>query len=156
MSREIRLVAASKEDSRFLWKWRNDPKVRRNFFTPDLVAWEDHHAWFSQKLKNSCTKIYIAIHEEDRVGVIRFEIGDKDIGVSVNLNPTFFNRGFGSIIIKCGTDKFLEETRINKPIAACIKKNNIASQKAFAKAKYKMIEKKEEKIVYKYDIAKKF
>ena len=151
MRDDIKLTAASKGNSRVLWEWRNHPEVRKNFFNSDPVSWEDHEVWFSQKLRDPYTKIYIATCKEHRVGVIRFEIEDKSIGVSVGLNPAFFGKGFGSAIIRYGTEKFLKEIKPGKSVTARIKKNNIASQKAFAKAGYEIAETKKEEFVYVYN-----
>ncbi len=148
MRDDIKLIAANEVNARVLWEWRNHPEVRKNFFNTNPISLEDHEVWFSGRLKDPYVKIYIAICKEHEIGVIRFESEDQSVGVSVSLNPAFFGKGFGSEIIRYGTEKFLKEMNPERSIVARIKKNNIASQKAFAKAGYEIAEIKKEEFVY--------
>jgi len=148
----IELKAVTRGDCRDLWKWRNHPDVRRNFFDDNPVPWKRHKDWFYSKIKDENTRIYIALKSKDKIGVIRFEIKDKFVSTSVNLNPLFFGRGLGWKIIELGSEKFFQETGAGKPIVAEIKRNNIASQKAFTKAGYEFIEEAKEKLIYKKEV----
>ena len=76
-------------------------------------------------------------------------VKDKFVNASVNLNPLFFGRGLGRKIIALGSEKFFQEAGEGKPIVAEIKRDNIASQKAFTKAGYELIEEAKEKLIYK-------
>lgn len=53
------------------------------------------------------------------------------------LNPDFLGKGLGSKVIILGTEIFIKEKKPAKPIIAEIKKDNIASVKAFQKAGFK-------------------
>jgi len=146
--RNITLSRASINDCRDLWLWRNHPGVRKNFFDSEPISWQEHERWFNSKNKDGNIRIYIAALGDDKIGVIRFETANGQIKVSVNLNPDFFNRGLGSKIIKIGTGKFIKDTNAKKPIIAEIKKDNIASKKAFTKAGYTLVRDKKDRAVY--------
>ena len=78
----------------------------------------------------------MACYQEQRTGAVRFEdIGDA-IKVSIMLNPEYLGKGFGAEIIRAAVEKFISEKKINKPIIAAIKKDNIASIKVFQKANF--------------------
>lgn len=131
------LRSATWNDCKDLWLWRNRIEVRQNCFDDKPVAWKTHKKWFDSRLKNNNVRIYIGQCGADRVGAIRFEIDEKFVAVSVNTNPDFFNKGFGTAMIKLGTKKAFFELGKSRPILADIKKENTVSQKAFKKAGYK-------------------
>ena len=150
--KEITLRNAADQDSGFLWSWRNHPRIRKNFFDPDPVSWNDHKRWFDLKMKDPNVKIYIAQIEDERIGVIRFKSQDSCISVSVNLNPNFLGKGLGHKVIELGTDKVLKAAKGSKPVIAEIKEKNIISQKAFAKAGYTCAARKKRTVVLKREI----
>ncbi len=131
------LRATAKNDCKDIWRWRNCPEVRKNFFDSKPVLWEVHKRWFYSKLKDRKTRIYIALQGKNKVGIIRFDIKKEFIAVSVTTNPVFFGKGFGARIIRLGTKKILLELGHARPIFAEIKKDNTISQKAFLRAGYK-------------------
>ncbi|MEW6008474.1 MAG: GNAT family N-acetyltransferase [Candidatus Omnitrophota bacterium] len=150
MENDLTLRAILKTDCRTLWRWRNHPQVRRQSKQTKFVSWQQHRKWFCSKINDRKTKIYLAILDGNKIGVIRFEIEAKYVKVSVNLNPDFFGKGLGPKIIRMGTEMFLSQVRTNKSIIAEIKKQNIISQKAFSRAAYKFKEEKENNLFYEF------
>lgn len=148
MTRGIILRKATKKDSRDIWTWRNHPGVRKNCFNKRSVPWKEHQNWFYSKIRNANARVYVASKKKSKIGVIRFEAKEDDYNVSINLNPEFFGKGFGSQIIKLGTEKILSGTKNKRPITAKIKKNNIASRKAFSKAGYECLKKTGKAAIY--------
>jgi L-amino acid N-acyltransferase YncA len=71
---------------------------------------------------------------------------DCVIKASVMLNPVFLGKGIGSKVIKLGIKKFIMEKKPGMQIIAEIKKDNVASIKAFEKAGFK-----ENHVTYSYD-----
>jgi len=125
------------EDMRDLFKWRNHPEVRKNSLNSEPILWQQHQAWFSNKINDSRSITYIAYYDDEKIGSIRFDEKEDLIKISVMVNPDYFEQGFGSKIIRSGTEKFIKEKKINKPLIAEIKRDNIASIKAFQKAGFK-------------------
>ena len=89
------------------------------------------------KLKDPDTTAYMAYYREKKVGTIRFETNVNVIKTSAMLNPLFFGKGLGSRVIKMGVEKYIKENKPKKSLIAEIKKDNIASIKAFQKAGFK-------------------
>src|SRR3972149_9275423 len=133
----LTLKEVKNDDIHDLFKWRNHPSVRRNFFNAKLLSWEEHEKWFKERTQNPNTTIYIAHYRKNKIGTIRFESKEESIKVSVMLNPEYIGKGFGSIVIRKGTERFIKEKGMSKPLIAEIKNNNIASIKAFSKAGFK-------------------
>jgi len=152
VDKNIRLVKASEDDAKIIWEWRNHPEIRKRCSNLGLVSWEEHQKWFFEKIKDIKAHIYMVLLGKNKAGVIRFEDKGKNIVVSVNLDPVYFGRGMGSIIIELGTKKLLEENNLTKTILASIKPDNIASQKAFIKAGYRILEKKKNAVICGYKL----
>lgn len=131
---ELKFRPVESDDINDLFEWRNHQEVRKNSFSSKPLSWDEHEKWFKVKLKDPGTVIYMVYTEGEKVGSIRFEEKGDAIKVSVMLNPDFFGKGLGAEIIKSGTEKFIREKKCKKPVIAEIKKDNIASIKAFEKA----------------------
>ncbi len=134
---DIILREACIEDCRDLFKWRNHPIIRKNSFNTNPMSWNEHERWFKTKSKDPRTKIYIACCGKDKVGTVRFDDLDRMIKVNIMLNPDFLSKGLGSKVIRLGIEKLISEIKLDKPIIAEIKKENIASIKAFQKVGFK-------------------
>ena len=137
MSDILKLTKAEITDINDIFEWRNHPDIRKNFFDSEVITWNDHEKWFNKKLKDQDTTIYIAYYIENKIGTIRFEANESVIKTSIMLNPLFLGKGHGSHVIKLGVQKFIMEKKPDKQIIAEIKKDNIASIKAFQKADFK-------------------
>ncbi|MDP3791539.1 MAG: GNAT family N-acetyltransferase [Candidatus Omnitrophota bacterium] len=143
------LRTATRDDCKDLWKWRNRPEIRKNSFNDKPVPWCTHKKWFDCKMQDNNSRIYICQQGQDKAGVIRFEVRGRSVIVSVNTNPVFFNRGFGTGMVKLGTKKAFSEFGSSKPIFAEIKKENQVSRKVFLKAGYKYAGHNDKGIIYK-------
>lgn len=138
---DIGLRRATSDDSRKVWEWRNSEEVRSVSFSESVIPWEVHERWFSERLADKNTYIYIAhIKSNDKIfdiGVIRFEVkGDNSGEVSVFLAPEYIGRGYGSRIIREGTERFVSESGVRR-VLALIREKNIASARSFEKAGYR-------------------
>lgn len=135
--RKLEIRKADLCDMYDLLQWRNHADVRKNFFNPNPVSYDEHEKWFHAKIKDPNSIIYVVCCREDKIGSIRFENIEDAIKVSVMLNPNFLGKGFGPEVIKSGMQKYLSEKRTDKPFIAEIKPNNIASIRAFQEAGFK-------------------
>ncbi len=142
---KLRNLVAS--DKNTLFAWRNHHDIRKNFFNMDLISLDEHEKWFKAKSKDPNTTNYLAHCGENKIGLIRFEVKDDVIIASVMLNPDFLGKGYGAKVIRLGTEKFVTEKKPDKSIIAEIKKDNVASIKAFQKAGFR-----ERSITYMFDL----
>ena len=79
----------------------------------------------------------MAYYKKEKIGTIRFEANESAIKTSVMLSPLFLGKGLGSQVIKMGVKRFIMEKNPDMQIIAEIKKDNVASIKAFQKADFK-------------------
>jgi RimJ/RimL family protein N-acetyltransferase len=78
-SKEINLRLADYNDCEMLWQWVNDPDVRKASFSSEKNSWETHKAWFTDKLEDSNSYIFIALNENKQpIGQVRFDIKEID------------------------------------------------------------------------------
>src|SRR3989338_2399270 len=134
---ELKLKILTAGDMEDLYTWRNHPLVRKKSFHSEPLSWKEHQRWFKRKSKSPDTTIYIGYYQGRKIGGIRFDDGAEGIKVSVMMNPDFLGRNLGSRLIQLGVKKIVE-IQAGKVITAEIKKNNIASIKAFKRAGFKM------------------
>lgn len=150
MTSNMQLLPAREEDSKELWEWRNHPDIRAHFFNSDTVTWEEHRKWFSGKVADDRSRIFVAHMNGRKIGVIRFDQQEEETSVSVNLNPAFLRKGLGVSLIKKGTEQFIQETGSGKPIIARIKTVNTGSIQAFLKAGYGLMEERAQEVIYQF------
>ncbi|MBK4731005.1 UDP-2,4-diacetamido-2,4,6-trideoxy-beta-L-altropyranose hydrolase [Oxynema sp. CENA135] len=137
---KIRLRSPQDRDCRLLWQWANDPDVRNTSFSSDPIPWEHHVQWWRSHLNNPNSLIYLALDRDDRaIGSIRYLIVENEAVVSINIDRQFRGLGYGTHLIRLGTQKLFLNTTV--PIVhAYIKPTNKPSIKAFSKCHFKFKE----------------
>ncbi len=124
------------EDIDDVFNWRNDLVSRKNSINQKKIKYPSHRVWFKKILLSKENKYFIGTHKREKVGFVRYEKNkDDNYVVSININPEFRNRGFGSkLLLKSQLQK--EIIKDCKVLFSMIKKNNLASIKTFEKANY--------------------
>lgn len=126
------------DDAEILYEWANDSVTRSNSFNTGFIEWEEHCKWFKNKLAdNNCLMLMFCL-ENKPVGVVNFQIRDKNAIIGITLSPGHRGKGLGAKIILSGCSRFWETHCEN--IIAKIKKTNIASIKSFKKAGFSVYE----------------
>ena len=126
------LKKVKQQDIKLLFKWVNDPEVRKNALNTDLIEWENHVNWFTNKLSNPKSKIFIFENENTKIGQIRIDKVDKDrwlIGYSIDKDHR--GKGYGFLM----TNALLRRYN-NLKFLAIVRSENIPSQKVFEKLKF--------------------
>ena len=126
------LRKAKQEDVKLLFEWVNDAEVRSNSLNSDPIEWENHLNWFTDRLSNSKSKIFIFQNENTRIGQIRVDISDKGgwvIDYSIDKHQR--GKGYGFLM----TNALLRRYD-NFKFQAIVKIENSASRKVFEKLKF--------------------
>jgi UDP-2,4-diacetamido-2,4,6-trideoxy-beta-L-altropyranose hydrolase len=126
------------DDCRDIWRWRNNPEVRKMCYETKSIRYSEHRKWFNSKISNVSTGFFIVENgDKQKIGQVRFEKNGKNSScININLNPDFFGKGLGGKIIKYATRYFMNKFPEVKDITAEIIEGNIVSEKAFKKAGY--------------------
>lgn len=131
----ISLRSANYEDCTLLFKWANDSQVRKNAFSPNNIDLESHIKWYENKMNDENTRIFIVLKDNVEVGQIRVDISDNKGFIDYSIDKNYRGQGIGTEILQLIK---LEITKVN--LIGYVKKENIASMKAFEKAGYEKIE----------------
>ncbi|GAO30461.1 GNAT family N-acetyltransferase [Geofilum rubicundum] len=122
---------ANIEDAELLFNWVNDPIVRAASFYNNLISWTDHINWFENKLEDEKTQILIFEFEGVPAGQIRIENKETAI-IGVSIDKNFRGKKLAVEMLRNACTEFWKIE--NKPLFAYIKKENLASIKAFKNA----------------------
>lgn len=71
------LREATKDDVDLLFKWMNDPAVRKNSFSSEKITYEEHTSWYRSLLENKNCKQYIYMCGDCPIGQIRIVQKEK-------------------------------------------------------------------------------
>jgi UDP-2,4-diacetamido-2,4,6-trideoxy-beta-L-altropyranose hydrolase len=133
----LRLRPVGEGDCEQLWKWVNDPDVRTSAFRSDVISWDEHRQWFSEKLNNPTCFQFIALDDRDvSVGQIRFDVRDGEAQVDVSIDKDKRGLGYGAALIQIGVRELARMVPV-KAVHAFIKPENDASRRAFQKAAFR-------------------
>ena len=94
---EISLRPADPDDEALLLSWANDPQVRANSFSTELISRSNHHDWFRQVLTDPNRLLLIATAADGwPIGQIRFDRQPHRMAEAlVDLSLDNCARGFG-------------------------------------------------------------
>ena len=98
---DIQIRAATADDARNLFAWRNDPGVREVSRSRGLIEWSAHQAWLAAVLSSSDRHLLIGEHQGSPVGVVRFDVKDEDAEISIYLVPGRQPFGRGRSLLQC-------------------------------------------------------
>ena len=129
---KFRARQANASDIRFFYDLSNDPLARSNSLNPKTIIWEDHVKWFSKRLINSNTQLYL-FEIEDEVGFVRLENKDMKKFISFVVAPAYRGKGLGY--------RFIEHIclmHMDQDLAADVLETNQASHKIFLVNKFKL------------------
>ena len=134
-------------DSKEILLWRNDRVSRENFKNQDIVSQKEHQVWLEKKLNSSSSSLIMFGRDEIKIGIVRLDIEQEYIDVSINLNPNEREKKLGKKMLKA-SERYLNKSLKEKKLRAEILKMNIPSQKVFEGAGYKLESTKSNILIY--------
>lgn len=137
---QLKFRAASAEDVKLLFDWRNDPLTRRFSTQTQELVWQEHENWFLQSLGKSDRKIFIVENKGFKVGMLRWDLDENYKELSWSVAAEFRGQGYGGVML----EQFIQWQP--GPYRARIKAENQASLRMALKAGFKVS--KQEKDVF--------
>jgi RimJ/RimL family protein N-acetyltransferase len=119
------------KDIELLFNWANDFSVRKNAINSNAIKWEDHVAWFTNKLDSDINFIYILEDNKTPIGQIRFDKTDNGYLIDYSIDSLFRKKGYGTKIVALGCKALRKELEQSITILAQVKNINIGSSKIF-------------------------
>lgn len=143
---DFKLEPCNEKDVDLIYEMANDYETRRNSFNSDFIKYSEHCNWFNESLNNHNRNIYLLKKEGLVIGQIRLDIEENRALISYSIKKEFRGNGYANKIL------YLIQVEIKKRkeitmLEGLVKKDNIASRKAFLKNEFKEYE---EENLYRY------
>ena len=134
----VSVRSVTESDRELLYRWANDPDVRRNAFHTEAIAWAEHVAWFDNKIKSPDTRIYIVLDEQSNpVGQVRFDkTREGSAEVDISIESSSRGHGYGAQALRLCSTLAMKELATGHIIAK-VRQDNTASIKAFERSGFK-------------------
>lgn len=130
----LTLRPATREDSRLVWEWRNEPDTRLASFNPEPIPLERHLDWFARQLTRADSRMFIVeTPSHEPVGVVRFDDLAGTPEVSIALAPGHRGKGYGRQALVEACARIFREPGASR-IVALVRRDNPASAAAFTRA----------------------
>lgn len=147
----LNLRPADIDDARCLFDWANTPESRAvSLKTNTEIAWDDHLAWFKERLSDPDTAIWIGSDSEgNNVGQIRLQRSGENQSIAIFVDRSFRQSGVASQLLRHA----LSEASFRWPtrtVIACVKTQNHASKQFFSKAGFSVSDHNADHILYEY------
>lgn len=134
----IDIRIARPDDSERLFGWRNHPTIRAVSRKTDAIKREDHSQWFAAVLSDPNRVLLIGQRDGVPIGVVRFDIQNKQAEVSIYLVPETKGLGRGRDLLQSAeiwfAKNFLEVNILHADVLGA----NEHSRQLFLSAGYKV------------------
>lgn len=130
------LREATKDDVDLLFKWTNDPAVRKNSFSSEKITYEEHTSWYRSLLENKNCKQYIYMCGDCPIGQIRIVQKEKNAEISYSICTEKRSQGYGAKMLELVKNQVFKDFPMVDKLTGLVKTDNLASKKAFENAGY--------------------
>lgn len=151
----IRKAKDNDEDCLLVYNLSNDPIVRQNSFNTETIPYENHTIWYKKTIASDRVVFFLVFEHNEFVGQMRFaalENDDDGYIISLSISPNFRGKHIGLQFLKLGLSELKKDKSDIRYILAEVRVDNVASNKLFISAGFKIEKNNEEKVVYKFDM----
>ena len=139
----IRFAQSETENSdiQLVYDLSNDPDVRKNSFSHNIITWEEHRIWYSKTIHDPDILFFLIFDNKDFVGQIRFDRRKNIVSPIINISITkkYRGKGFASDCLKLAVNELkINWTGTIRIIAYVLYENN-TSNIFFVKNGFKLI-----------------
>lgn len=137
-------------DIDLLFSWANDKELRKNSFSTNPITYEEHRTWFEKKYWQKDSQVYIFCEGRQEKGMLRLDFNENEVEISYSIAPGERRKGYGEKLILLAEEEICHQFRKigmgckantgdackTAFIKAQVKKENLASNRIFAKLGY--------------------
>lgn len=124
------------DDRDLLFRWANDPDVRRVSFHSEPIPYEDHVRWFEKLLNSDHVRQFVLEEDAVPVGQVRIDISGEEAEISYSVAAEYRGLGYGNALLRMLHERVRAEYPQIKVLCARVKPDNLSSQKTFEKLGY--------------------
>ncbi|ABZ94477.1 acetyltransferase [Leptospira biflexa serovar Patoc strain 'Patoc 1 (Ames)'] len=128
---------AIEDDCKLIFEWANEPEVRNASFHSKKIEWSEHKNWFSEKLQNPDSIIYIFEVDGEAAGQIRFDKNGEFFEIDYSIDKKYRGNGFGNAIVRLGITNLKSQFKESIRVVARVKEGNLISAKVFQNIGFK-------------------
>lgn len=126
----VYLRICNRDDLNIIYKLRNDTDVRKNAFNIKYISYKEHYEWYIDSLQRKNRIMYLLINKDVVIGQIRLDIADQKALISYSIQVDRRGQGYGNKILELIKNEMIHYNILS--LEAFVKKENIASRKAFS------------------------
>lgn len=139
----IRFAQSETENSdiQLVYDLSNDPDVRKNSFSHEIITWEEHRIWYSKNIHDPDILFFLIFDNKDFVGQIRFD-RRKNIAspiINISITKKYRGKGFASDCLKLAVNELKINWTGTIRIIAYVLYENDTSNIFFVKNGFKLI-----------------
>lgn len=131
------LRLADLSDSEYLYEIYSDEVVRQFSFNSDIVSFDKHLNWLTNKLNDVDSRIWLIINNGKRVGRISIDIESDEAVLNYAIDSTNRGKGLGTKTIELLIKELLLNYDYICKLIGFVKKENYASNHIFEKLGFK-------------------
>lgn len=148
LNTKIRL--ATQSDLMTVFHWANDPELRKQSYHQEPIALKDHTEWFTKKINDPTSVLYIFEYKNMPLGQVRFDLRDETI-ISYSMDKMFRGRGWGLQLLKSAMKTFEKTYRLKTKIIGYVKHDNVSSNTIFKNLGFVRVETNDYPNSFKYE-----
>lgn len=137
MTEGLTIRPGARDDGEMLWRWRNEPDVRRASLTADEIPLEQHLDWYCRALKSPEREIYFAELHGKPFGMVRFDDEGGSAAVSILLAAQYRGRGLSGPVLSAA---MRASTLGRGNLRARVKRDNRASLRLFQSLGFSIVD----------------
>jgi GNAT superfamily N-acetyltransferase len=134
---QLNLRAASMNDAKTLWRWRNDPGTRAASRHSAELPFEDHLGWLERSLATDERILLLASDQTGDVGTVRWDLLRKgEWEVSITVAPERRGQSLGGALLRAAERELVLLRGAPVTSIAGVHEGNVASRRLFESAGY--------------------
>ena len=122
---ELTVRSVQPSDLELLWRWANDPDVRRNSISTDVISLEDHTKWFRRKTGSNASRIYILERAGVPIGQVRYDrVSPEEAEIGVSIAAEHRGCGFGAVTLTMTRELARHDLGVERVVGVVLTSNN--------------------------------
>lgn len=127
------------QDIPMIYRWRNDPRIRKWLFASKKIPWKEHVQFWKKRLRQRGRYSYIVQVNDRDCGATRLDPNRNKPGwfeIDIYLDPDIHGKGIGSAVLK-ELQRIAGKKRM-QGLTAAVKPENTRSQRIFEKNGFRL------------------
>ena len=134
---EISIRRTTTKDAALYFAWVNDQYVRSASLSSSEIQWDEHSAWFNEKVDSATSKMYVCLAGALPIGQVRFDFIDNHVELDYSLDSDVRGRDWARVILDLALHDFRAHSQ--ESVFATVRNQNKRSISALLKAGYAQI-----------------